>query len=540
MSITLGQVIWSSVKPIIKIYLIIGSGYGLTKLNILSVEGVKCISSIVLTLLLPCLSFNKIVTNIEDQDIKQVGIVCLSSVLIFGTGIFFAFVVRTILPVPKKWRTGILAAGMFPNISDLPVAYLQTMDQGLIFSQEEGNKGVAIVFIFLAMFLIVLFNLGGFRLIENDFQYLDEESAVGDTKDEESRCSTPDEQPVILGETSYSGGGAHKNSSSPNLLTPDESQSQSIDSNYPQPLHSDFDSQTTQRRRRSIVSSVRTTELHELPSHTASELVREYSNVDQMGRRRSASHHSQSGFTRRSSMLERVQSSHLMRMVTTDVNVNAQDFKDSGKSLPKWLYKLSPTRYIVFFLKNCLRPCSIAVILALVVAFVPWLKALFVTTSHTPKLKQAPDAQPALSFLMDFTSYVGAASVPFGLLLLGATLGRLKIGKLHPGFWKSSLVLVLLRLCIMPIFGVLWCDRLVKAGWVNWDDDGMLLFVIAISWALPSMTTQVYFTAAYTPAEAVDTVQMDCMSFYLLIQYPLMIITLPFLVTYFLKVQLKV
>ena len=139
-----------------------------------------------------------------------------------------------------------------------------------------------------------------------------------------------------------------------------------------------------------------------------------------------------------------------------------------------------------------------AVILALIIAFIPWVKALFVTTSNTPKIKQAPDNAPALTFIMDFTSYVGAASVPFGLILLGATLGRLKIGKLYPGFWKSAEVLVFLRQCIMPIFGVLWCDRLVKAGWLNWENDKMLLFVIAITWNLPTMTTLIYFTASYT------------------------------------------
>ena len=80
--------------------------------------------------------------------------------------------------MPKKWYGGILAGGMFPNISDLPIAYLQTMDQGFIFTEEEGEKGVASVIIFLAMFLICLFNMGGFRFIESDFHYNDEENAL--------------------------------------------------------------------------------------------------------------------------------------------------------------------------------------------------------------------------------------------------------------------------------------------------------------------------------------------------------------------------
>ncbi|KAF4005746.1 Membrane transport family protein [Saccharomyces cerevisiae] len=192
--ITLGQAIWASVRPIIKIYLIIGVGFGLCKMNILTVQATRSISDIVLTILLPCLSFNKIVANIEDNDIKDVGIICLTSVILFATGLGFAFIVRSVLPVPKRWRGGILAGGMFPNISDLPIAYLQSMDQGFIFTEAEGEKGVANVIIFLAMFLICVFNLGGFRLIENDFHYKgddDEENTL--TNDDSAQQPT---QPI--------------------------------------------------------------------------------------------------------------------------------------------------------------------------------------------------------------------------------------------------------------------------------------------------------------------------------------------------------
>lgn len=39
-----------------------------------------------------------------------------------------------------------------------------------------------------------------------------------------------------------------------------------------------------------------------------------------------------------------------------------------------------------------------AVIIALTVAFIPWVKALFVTTANTPHISQAPDNAPPLSF----------------------------------------------------------------------------------------------------------------------------------------------
>lgn len=673
MHVTLGQAIWASVRPIIKIYLIIGVGFLLSKMGILTVEATRTISDVVLTVLLPCLSFNKIVANIEDNDIKQVGIICLTSVILFATGLGFAFIIRKFMPVPKQWHGGILAGGMFPNISDLPIAYLQTMAQGFIFTAEEGEKGVANVIIFLAMFLICVFNLGGFRLIENDFSYYDEENAVRDNESLGSSSSSPSSNNDNIGPTDK------EQSSSSNSTVAEEKLAEHQISNknadptgefktssditandqsdirQPETAHlnnnlNDFndrikiDNKETKKRndatnngstgqlsseiltteslpessisimtpihsnatvsdyennlgltRRTMSQpvayttteelmynrhhhnkrthqtdstnpngdnqfnspnydlanldrfnsrmSMRSIDQRDLPLQDMNDIIREYSNVDQFGHKRKSSitsdFSSHSSINTSKSHLQKLRSSNLTKILTSDATVSKKDIQESGSSLPKFIQKFPLTPAIVFFAKNCLRPCSTAVILALTIAFIPWVKALFTTSSNTPKIKQAPDNAPALAFIMDFTAYVGAASVPFGLILLGATLGKLKIGKLYPGFWKSAFVLVFLRQCIMPIFGVLWCDRLVKAGWCSWEHDKMLLFVIAITWNLPTMTTLIYFTASYTPVDCIEPIQMECVSFFLMIQYPLMAVSLPFLVSYFLKVQMK-
>lgn len=498
MSVPLGDIIWTCFKPMIKIYLIIGTGFGLAKINILSVEATRAISDIVLTLLMPCLAFSKIVANIEDSDIKNVAIVCLSSVLISGTGLFGAFVVSKTMPVPRQWRGGILAGGMFGNISDLPIAYIQTLDQGLVFTPEEGNKGVANVIIFLAMFLLCLFNLGGFRLIESDFKYQDEESASTEAENYEptQQLSIPEENSSseISGKE-----GSGQVQQPPKSVTRSEALSRSVSNNHPpsiasnpttvasspneynevdrQPLAYTQNSRTgsLRPRRSSVTESIRSIDRREMPPEDVTHLIREYSNVDQYGHRRKSTttaRRTSDEFdevsrapTGGQSSMDRVRSSTLTRMLTSDATVGKEDIEESGKgSLPKWMRKVRITKYLVFFLKNCLRPCSMAVIIALTIAFIPWVKALFVSGSSVPHISQAPDRQAPLSFFMDYTSYIGAASVPFGLLLLGATLGRLKIKKLHPGFWKSAVLLVCLRLVIMPILGVLWCNRLVRAG----------------------------------------------------------------------------
>lgn len=549
MQVEIGVVIWSAVKPMIKIYLILLTGFFLAKQNMLTVETTRSLSDIVLTVLLPCLSFNKIVANIDGGDIKNVGIICLTAVIIFGTGGLFALLVRTFSPVPKRWYGGILAGGIFPNISDIPIAYIQTMATGSIMTPEEGEKGIAHVIIFLAIFLFCVFNLGGFRLIEYDFRDMGDEESQEKVEGENQNIETsssldnsiqedpletiPDsasvEQTIDSDDDSEDTGQPYlKEQPEPVPLTEDVLKHRRNTASSLQPAVSNKTSgsetsnqchgQTISRvpTRQSITSTAaslrslhRVAELRRLPSQTMEDVIDEYSEAG----------------ARRPDESNRARLAHIL---TSEVGVTGSDITKTSPSFFQ-KYHLS---MISFLLQNCLRPCSLALIISLIIAFIPWLKALFVETGVN--MPNAPDDLPPLNFIMDYTAYIGAASVPMALLLLGGCIARLNLGNLSPGFWRSAVILVILRLCIMPILGVLWVDRLTKAGWIG-DEDSILKFVICISWGLPSMTTQVYFTAFIMDPDASDKTQMDCTSFYLLIQYPLLVISMPIVVTYVVK-----
>lgn len=350
--ITLGQAIWASVRPIIKIYLIIGVGFGLCKMNILTVQATRSISDIVLTILLPCLSFNKIVANIEDNDIKDVGIICLTSVILFATGLGFAFIVRSVLPVPKRWRGGILAGGMFPNISDLPIAYLQPWTKGLYLQKQKVRKVLPTLSSFWPCFVCV-FNLGGFRLIENDFHYkgdddeentlTNDDSAQQPTQPIEGNSSSSSNQDILkepnestVPNSSQASYISEKNkkektelsvpkpthtappaiddrSSNSSAVVSIDSITHSLRTNHvdaqsvselndptyrtrSQPIAYTTESRTSHvhnNRRNSITGSLCSIDMRELPAEGMSDLIREYSNVDQYGRRRKSSISSQ-------------------------------------------------------------------------------------------------------------------------------------------------------------------------------------------------------------------------------------------------------
>ena len=82
--------------------------------------------------------------------------------------------------------------------------------------------------------------------------------------------------------------------------------------------------------------------------------------------------------------------------------------------------------FIRTVLSSLLTPQALSILVALLISLVKPLKALFVAVDNSP-IPNAPDGQPPLAFIMDTCSFIGAASVPLGLICLGSALARMNI-----------------------------------------------------------------------------------------------------------------
>jgi len=129
------------------------------------------------------------------------------------------------------------------------------------------------------------------------------------------------------------------------------------------------------------------------------------------------------------------------------------------------------------FIKGFLNPISITICLCLPISLVPQLKALFVQVPsvHMPP---APDGQPPLAFIQDIATFIGAASIPIGLICLGSSLARLNVPLNQ---WRTLPVGAIMsmtigKLIIIPVIGVLICKGLVQSG-VIFQDDKVLVFI---------------------------------------------------------------
>jgi len=129
------------------------------------------------------------------------------------------------------------------------------------------------------------------------------------------------------------------------------------------------------------------------------------------------------------------------------------------------------------FAKGFLNPVSITICLCLPISLVPQLKALFVEVPNV-RIPPAPDGQPPLAFIQDIATFIGAASIPIGLICLGSSLARLNVPFNQ---WRTLPVGAILsmtigKLIIIPVIGVLICKGLVQSG-VIFQDDKVLVFI---------------------------------------------------------------
>lgn len=538
MGAPLGMIIYASVKPIFKIYFIIAIGFYLARRNILTVTTCRDISDAIVTAIMPCLIFNNVITNLKYSDIKNIGIIFFEGTILFSVGALLSLAIYYTCKSPKRWFGGLISVGLFPNISDLPIAYLQTLSKtGSLFTAEEGDKGVAYVCIFLASQVFYQFSLGLFRLVRYDFRDeldkpQDEEEEI-DTSQLHSVASTPHAK------EQHSGSAGSDSTYSSEDKRPDISRDpleyrqhneflMQRDAEGHSAVSQDYESMDSSMRQRRGTNTSGTTNyysLHQTPSRSADlrraksqdveDVIHEYSEFDRLKSNEARSQHS----------------------ATSDVGIDVAPLERNEKADDETKPVSRRRRYWKYFLNtivNFKAPNSVSLIVSLIIALSPPLKALFVKSSFY--MPHAPDEMPPLSFFMDLASYVGAASVPLGLILLGATIARLKVNQIVPGFWKTALMVTAARLIIIPIFGVGFTTGLYKAGW--FEEDKLVRFVSVLEFGLPNATALVYFTAFYTDPNSPEHLQMDCLAICLIAQYSILFITLPFLVTFTLKVSL--
>jgi len=459
-TLKLGNIIYIAVKPIFKIYMIIGLGFYLGRKDILDYSTTRHISTVAVRVFIPCLAFKNVVANLNNTMIKEISTIIFAAYFMMLSQGIMVFIVGVLVGCPRNWWGGLIMCGMIPNISDIPIAYLQTLQTADVFS--DIDLGTSYVMVYLALQQILQFTVGSYKLVENDFSRL-----TANVENREFKNAI---------ESSYNKAEVVQSENSTRSFTEEASQKRvSIDG-------------------------------------------LDYSNSESF--ENSAA----------SASIEDGDETYIIE------HVDFNEFWQSTKHNIKNLRFKSSVRAIANVLKDSLaHPASIMILLSIVIAMIPWVQALFVTSTQYT-YPTAPDGQPPLSFIMDFASYLGNAQVPLGLLLLGGTIGRLKVERFPKKLLPVPIAVTFLRLFIFPIIGCAFDARLQKSG--LFYGESILYFVSNINWCIPPATSILYLTAVYAPQHIDHHIQTDLLALVYIFQYIFLVICLPFTSSYTLKVAL--
>ncbi|GJN92474.1 hypothetical protein Rhopal_005504-T1 [Rhodotorula paludigena] len=573
------ELIWISVKPILKLAIPASLGFWMTRAGLFPVAAARGASQIILNVALPSLLFSKITPSINGDNAKAIGPIFLVGIIYMILSLLMGIIVRVLFPTPRNFRWGLLAAATWSNWGDLPTSVVQTVCASAPFSgQADADLAVAYVAIFILIFYITLFPMRGIHLIERDYTHPPRE--LTDEEKEEHAARGPLHSLRVAGRNvgglvrRRRGGrvGVDDEAAAPAGATAtDEAEEKRSTTQHPLPTFSPLHRQTTSRSIdsasvREIAGAAHAASPPEVPGQflgatatPVSELMRTRSfgqrhvrhvlaaeqraRLQPIAGSRAVSVADDEDITEVGTQMtddtdERTEKKEMLLARTmsppsvpedrhadtsferekgdldhnvASSEVDNEDEPQRGRAM-RWLISVKG------FVLSLLTPPTISLVIALICALVNPLKALFVTVPDYGWNPTAPDGLPPLSILLDTATFIGNASVPLGLLVLGSTLGRMEIPRPISRLPLYSIFgLALCKVVILPIIGYLFVRALTLHTNLIDEDNHVLQFVMIFFSVVPTATTQCALTVIFAPEDGENN--SSTLSAHLITQY---------------------
>ncbi|KAG7441381.1 auxin efflux carrier [Guyanagaster necrorhizus] len=503
--VSAGALVWISLRPLLRLVMCVTGGYAITKADIFPRVAAQGAGQIALNITIPCLMFSKMVPAFTSDNIGALGPLLLICVIYQALSVGIAWLTKQFFWVPHRFRYGILVAGGWANYGDIPTAVIMSITGASPFNGDsDQNLSVAYISVFILYYMMTFFPMGGNKVIAWDFKGPDVEPEEVKESVRLRRQFIFRGWPRALRQALLCRCQAHDEPDAENQTDekmPSKTDLAADDDNdiHHHPRHgrhvsfSEETSSTAVLTDVDFTSAPPTEKLHSpQPSQTATQTLP----YDGCGSR--------------------------------PLTPIAEDHPPSPSPVRRRWQKFCITARGV--LKSLLTPASITILISFPIALIKPLKALFVEVDGY-YMPSAPDGEPPLAFVTDFAEFMGAASVPLGLICLGSALARLNVPRSQWPHLPLGAIFSLAvgRMLLMPVFGVLVCEGLVNAGVIS-RDDKVLRFVCILFSCLPTATTQVFVTQVYS-----GTGSAEHLSAFLIPQYILMFLSMTALSAYTLQ-----
>ncbi|KAG2098716.1 auxin efflux carrier [Suillus discolor] len=495
-SIVFGNLLWISVQPLIRMFLCVACGFGITKAGLLPAMASRGMGQVIINVMVPSLMFSTIIPSFHSSNIAELGPLVIIAVIYMLIGITLSWIIKQLFWVPHRFRYGILMAGGWANIGDIPISVALSVTASAPFNgTNDENLAVGYIAVFMLVFYITLFPLGAYRLIIMDFDGpdLDNDRVKERLSAKHSRILSR-----LTAGFVYLRRILLFSHSPVREVHTEVGQNSTGEKESPHATSTHEDSVTTCYKppeQEEIAVSISTNE--ELPTSPSFTSI-------------------QPG------------------PVLTD---KAHKVSTSTTSLPESLAGHVAVTHVHWFnkfinltsgfLRSAMSPPSLSIILSFTIAIIPPLKALFVPGVPGTHIPSAPDGQPPLALIMKTCTFLGSACVPMGLIILGSALARLSV----PRNQWSTLPLCAIgsvaigRLVMIPVLGTLICQQFTRVGLID-PSNNVLRFVCILMSGLPSGTTQVLLTQVYS-----GTGNAEHLAAFLIPQYIIMFVSMTVLTT---------
>ncbi|KAG9311198.1 auxin efflux carrier [Chiua virens] len=169
--IPVGELIWVSVQPVIRLFLCVAAGFIITKAGLLPATAASGAGQIMLNITVPSLMFSRIVPAFSSSNLGALGPLIFIALLYEAIGIAMSWTIKQIFWVPHRFRYGILVAGGWANVGDIPTSVIMSLTAAAPFHGEsDQNLAIAYISVFNLIFCLTLFSFGGMNWVAMDFE----------------------------------------------------------------------------------------------------------------------------------------------------------------------------------------------------------------------------------------------------------------------------------------------------------------------------------------------------------------------------------
>ncbi|GAA6019898.1 hypothetical protein JCM10207_003330 [Rhodosporidiobolus poonsookiae] len=492
---SLNLLIWLSVKPLIRILIPVAVGFLLVRTKVLPADGTRACALLQINFALPCLLFAKIVPSFTSDNTPALGPIILCGFFYQAFPAAIGFFARAFTPTPRRFRYGLIAAYAFGNWGDVPFSMVQSVTASSPFNgNSDETLGSAFVSIFILVNYISLFPLQGLRLCKLDYTRTISADLERRYEDGEFGVAQKWVSRMIRGCPM-----AHEVEEERRRFR--EEQEAAQEKAEGKSAAKDSEAGAKKRKPRMVTAGTQTFDEDEEitvagPGLDPSSALRPPPHVD-------------------FPILEPTPSD-------LDGHLSPVPSAHSAASAPS-VHHTTTQRVLLsiwsFFRPLVKSPPTMALLTALVISLVPALRALFVAPESGNSFHPtAPDGDPPLAILYQTADFVGGASVPIGLTVLGGSMAKLSIPRPVSRLPLQSIAaMAVIRLVVTAIVGFFLVNRLVSSGLVD-SDATVLRFVLTLLSCVPTATTQVAYAHIFAGQFGTES-NADLVAAYLILQY---------------------